>query len=54
VSEKITIPLTSYRIPKEDFGLFIVVVDFIVIISLMAFIYILEQRQLEYVEQFKR
>lgn len=54
VSASIEIPFTDYKIAKDDFGLFIVIVDFVVIISIMAFIQILEQRQLEYIEQFKR
>ena len=54
VSDTIAVPYIDYPIEKDAFGLFIVIIDFCVIMSIMGFIHILEQRQLEYIEQFKR
>lgn len=45
-------PGTDYIMEKDDFGIFVVFVDFLVIITLICFIYILDARQNEYIAQF--
>ena len=54
VAGTVDIPYTGYKIPKDDFGLMIVLIDFVVVISISVFAYILEQRQMDYVDEFRR
>jgi hypothetical protein len=37
---------------KDDFGIFVVIVDFLVVVTLICFIYILDARQNEYINQY--
>ena len=48
------IPYTGYKVAKDDFGLFIVLIDFVVVISVAVFAHVLSQRQMDYVEEFRR
>ena len=42
----------SQEVNKNDFGIFVVLFDFLVIFILMAFVGLLEKRQKEYVDKF--
>ena len=43
---------SKYRLRKDDFGVFVVGVDFLVVVTLICFIYILDGRQREFIDQF--
>jgi hypothetical protein len=53
-AQTLAIPFTGQTLRKDDFGLVLVMIDFLAIVSIMAFIRILEAKQLEYIERFKR
>lgn len=53
ISDQITIPYTSYTLAKSSFGLFVVVIDFAVILTIIIFIYIVEARQQDFIKAFK-
>lgn len=52
-SEEIAVPFTKYKFKKENFGLFVVLIDFLVIICIILFIWIISMRQREFVDAFK-
>ena len=49
LSEEITIPYFNFNMKKESFGVFVVIIDLVVIFSFMIFVYILDERQKEYI-----
>jgi hypothetical protein len=46
--------LTGARMSKDNFGIFIVVVDLLVIMVIVCFIYLLDVSQNKYIEEFNR
>lgn len=52
-SEKIKVPFTNYELKKEDLGIYVVMIDFIVILIILLWIYIISARLEEFVDSFK-
>ena len=53
LSDEITIPYLNSVIKKESFGIFVVIIDLLVVITILLFICILDARQNEYIKVFK-
>ena len=53
LSEEVKIPMINAIIDKDSFGIFVVIIDFLVILTILIYICILEQRQDEYIKAFK-
>ena len=49
----LNVPLLNIPIPKDVFGICLVLVDFLVIVLIICFIYVLDLRQREYIKQYK-
>lgn len=52
LADGVPIPWLNARLRKDDFGVFVVGVDFLVVVTLICFIYILDGRQQEFIDQF--
>jgi hypothetical protein len=52
-SELITFPFTDATFKKDNFGLLVVFIDFLVILSILLYIYIIGARQDEFINAFK-
>ena len=49
----LNVPLLNIPIPKDVFGICLVLVDFLVIVLIICFIYVLDLRQRQYIKQYK-
>lgn len=54
ISDLVTIPYIGTDITKESFGIFVVFIDFAVVFILMAFIFVIDARQKEFIKLFKQ
>lgn len=54
ISDTIKVPYSNIEISKDSFGLFVVFIDLLVIFSILIFIYVLDTRQNEYIQQFNK
>ena len=52
LADGVPVPWLNARLRKDDFGVFVVGVDFLVVVTLICFIYILDGRQQEFIDQF--
>ena len=49
----LNVPLLNIPIPKDVFGIYLVLVDFLGVFLIICFIYVLDLRQREYIKQYK-
>jgi len=50
----LVMPLIGVEIQKASFGIFIVVIDLLVIMTIVCFIYLLEVMQNKYIEEYNK
>ena len=52
ISANITIPYANYEIPKSEFGVYVVLIDVVVIFCFYFFLEVLWTRSNEYIDEF--